>query len=64
MALSRMMPDVSPVFIEKLEKTFPQQIPSPISTIEEIMFDAGRQDLIRWIKTHATKDTIVLGTME
>lgn len=62
--LGSSVPEVSRQFLQKLKATFPPVKPIPnVTTLEELMFNAGQQELIQWIEHHANKEMIITGAM-
>lgn len=63
--LASSVPEISRHFLDRLKKTFPLVKPVPnVTTLEELMFNAGQQELIEWIEHHASKEMIVTGALE
>lgn len=63
--LASSVPDISRQFLDKLRKAFPPLKPKPnITSIEELMYNSGQQELIDWIEHHSNKEMIVTGSME
>lgn len=54
------LPKISKEYIETLIKLFPVRSIKPNTRIEDIMYEAGRQEVIQFIKRHAQYD-VVLG---
>jgi len=61
--MSASMPPVSEEFFNKLKEAHPPLRPTPnMSTMDEIMFDAGKQELIDWIEQYVGGSTVT-GTL-
>jgi hypothetical protein len=59
------MPNISDELLEKLIAAFqPVAIEPNVTTMDEIMFSAGQQEVIKWIKHHATRSIITGGALD
>ena len=54
----------SEVQLDLLKQTFPKLRITPDSTIEQIMFAAGREDVIRFVENLSTKPEMMHGGVE
>lgn len=60
--ISATIPPISKDFLERLQKVFTPLQPQPnITTMDEIMFNAGQLEVIRWIEAHGHTETFVTG---
>lgn len=55
--LSQTIPDISSQFLAKIKKAFPNKVPDPNWTMEEVMYQAGQQNIIEWLIAHGTNES-------
>lgn len=60
--ISASIPPISKEFFDILRTAHqPVRAQPGITTLDELMYDAGKQDLIEWIAAHGLKDQIITG---
>jgi hypothetical protein len=60
--LAASTPPVTKEFFDKLLVAFPRLSPQPnVHTMDDVMYSAGHQEVIEWIRVHALRDQIVTG---
>lgn len=58
------VPNISEDFLRQVTDAFRPMEINPLSTIEEIMFNAGAQEVIRWLHSKAERSIITGGTLD
>ena len=58
------IPPVSKEFFEQLCNAFPRITPQPnITTMDEVMHNAGTQDVLEWIRVKALRESTITGSL-
>lgn len=57
-------PNISEEMLARVTNAFPPVEVNPLTTIEEIMFSAGQQEVIKWLHSMAHKSIITGGTLD
>lgn len=59
------MTNISAELLDQLNRAFPQITPVPnVTTMDELMYNAGQQEVVNWINHHATKSIITGGPLD
>lgn len=59
-SLAASIPPISKDFLERLLKAFPRVEPRPnITTMDELMWSGGNQEVLQWVLAHGSTESIV-----
>ena len=62
MLLAKSIPTVSAEFFEELDRTFKLVSPEPnVTTMDELMFNAGARSVVEWIRIKAVRSSTITG---
>lgn len=58
------IPPVTKEFFDKLCDAFPRMTPEPnMTSLEDLMYNAGQQAVLEWIKVKALRESTITGSL-